>query len=64
VLYPPYRVERGYPLQKLGSGPCVLSQLHIRILNPWHTLYNFHGRNWSLTLVLTTQGTPVSLQCS
>ena len=49
----PYRWERGLPLQKAGTGTTTVSQLHIRVFNPWHQLYEFNGHNWSITLQLT-----------
>jgi hypothetical protein len=51
-LYPPFKIERGNPMQKTGTGVSYATQLHITIWNPWHTLYKFHGREWSMTLVL------------
>ena len=64
ALYPQIRVERGYPLQKVGTGPSVLTQLHVRVLTPWHGLWQFHGREWSCSIVLAAQGTPVATHCS
>ena len=51
-LYPNFKIERGNPMQKTGTGVSYATQLHITIWNPWHTLYKFHGREWSMTLIL------------
>lgn len=51
VIYPAYRLERVYPMQKIMQGIQVVTYLDIAILNPWHDPYQLHGRNWSATLV-------------
>lgn len=51
VIYPPYRLERIYPMQKILQGIEIVDHIFIRILNPDHSLYHFHGRNWSATIV-------------
>ena len=63
VCYPALRMERGYPLQKTGTGTSVISQLHVRVLNPWHELYRFHGRNWSCSVVFASQAALVATTC-
>lgn len=52
VVYPNLRMERHYPIEAIFRSSKLISSLHVRIYNPNHTLYNFHGRNWSMTLVL------------
>ena len=54
VLYPPFSEKRHVPVQAISTGLTVLSSLHVRIYNPWHQLYHFHGRNWSMTLILSS----------
>jgi len=54
VLYPPFKEMRMTPIQAIGTGVSVVSSLHLRILNPWHQLYELHGRNWSITVILAT----------
>lgn len=54
VLYPPFKEMRMTPIQAIGTGVSVVSSLHLRLLNPWHQLYELHGRNWSLTLILAS----------
>ena len=51
-LYPPFKTERQYPLQAIGTGVSTLTSVFVTVYNPWHALYRFHGRNHSLTLVL------------
>jgi hypothetical protein len=54
VLYPPFKEMRMTPIQAVGTGVSVVSQLRLRILNPWHQLYQLHGRNWSFTVILAS----------
>ena len=42
------------PQEAIFQGLKIINQLHFRILNPDHTLYHFHGQNWSATLVFVT----------
>lgn len=51
-LFPPFKVERGYPMSRSGTGVTVITQMHILLLNPWHQPVRFHGREWSFTLIL------------
>ena len=62
-LYPGFKLERGYPIQKTATGVSVLSNLHIMVLNPWHEPYQFHGRDWSFTLVTAASGKPGITEC-
>jgi hypothetical protein len=52
AIYPGYRLDRVYPMEVTYQGLQIINQVHFRILTPDHNLYNFHGRNWSMTLVL------------
>lgn len=64
ILYPEFRVERIYPMNMYMPEVQTIVHLKIRILNPDHTLYQFHGRNWSATLVFTIQeNTNLQLSC-
>lgn len=53
IVFPQIRVERVYAMQVKYSSPINFLGLRVRILNPDHELYTFHGRNWSGTLVLS-----------
>lgn len=53
-LHCPFRTERNIPMQSTSTGVTSISSLHVRIYNPDHTLYRFHGRNFSLTLTFST----------
>lgn len=63
VLMPPYAERRMTPIQAISSGVSVASRLHLRILNPWHQLYEFHGRNWSMTIIMATNTKAARTDC-
>lgn len=63
LLYPPFKMERMTPMQKVATGVTMITNLHVKILNPWHQPYNFHGRNWSMTLVIASAARPVQALC-
>ena len=63
VLAPEMRLERIYPIESLFQNPKLINQLKFRILNPNHTLYQMHGRDWSATLVFMVVGGSVNLGC-
>lgn len=56
AIYPGYRLDRVYPMEVVFQGLQVINQVHFRFRTPDHKLYNFHGRNWSMTLVLQVVG--------
>ena len=51
VLFANFRYERTSGVMRLGTGVSYVSDLRIRLLTPWHTLWPLHGKNWSATLV-------------
>lgn len=53
VCYPELRVERVVPMVITFPTSNFVKGFGIKILNPDHTPYKFHGRDWSGTLVLT-----------
>jgi hypothetical protein len=63
VLYPPFKEMRMTPIQAVGTGVSVVSSLHLRLLNPWHQLYEMHGRNWSMTVILATNTKAARTDC-
>lgn len=63
VMYPGLRFERNYPIEAIFQGNRTINQLHVRIYNPNHTLYNFHGKDWSMTLVLVIAGATGAQMC-
>ena len=63
VLYPPFKETRMTPIQAVGTGVSVVSSLHLRLLNPWHQLYELHGRNWSMTVILASGTKPARTDC-
>jgi hypothetical protein len=56
-----YSIERLYPMQKIMQGNHKMTQLNMSIFNPDHTLFNFHGKNWSGTLTFVTASTAGAL---
>ena len=63
VILLPFNLQRLYPMQILLQGIMVVTRLKIQILNPDHTLYHFHGKDWSATLTLITPTRSVNLNC-
>lgn len=63
LLYPFFKLDRGIPMAKSGTGVSVISQLEISLLNPWYTPYQFHGREWSFTVVFGTATQPARTHC-
>jgi len=63
VLYAPFKLERNYPIQQVATGSVILNRFRVRWWTPWHTLYNFHGRNWSATFVSASPNRPVRTEC-
>ena len=51
ILFPQVRMERLYPMSEQGLGLTNLSLIKLAVRNPDNTLYNFHGCDWSATLV-------------
>jgi hypothetical protein len=51
ILYPQFRMERSFPFHMNIPDLRVITRVQIRILNPDHSLYRLHNRDWSFTLV-------------
>lgn len=51
IMYPNYQTQRLYPQQANFQTTNQIRKIHITFLNPDHTLYHFHGADWSGTLV-------------
>lgn len=51
ILYPQFRMERSFPFHMIIPDLRVITRVQIRILNPDHSLYKLHNRDWSFTLV-------------
>lgn len=51
ILYPQYRLERIFPIRMQLHDMKTINRMHIQILNPDHTLYQLHGKDWSATIV-------------
>lgn len=63
IAYPQLRQERAVPQEVNFQGLKVINQLHIRILNPNHTLYHFHGSDWSATMIFIVSGLTGAQSC-
>jgi hypothetical protein len=51
VLFSNFRYERTAGITRLATGLSYVSDLRIRLLTPWHTVWPLHGLEWSCTLV-------------
>jgi len=58
-----YSIERLYPMQQVMQGNKKVTKLRMMMCNPDHSPYNFHGKNWSGTLVFVTASVPGALGC-
>jgi hypothetical protein len=54
VILPHPWLDRFYPMKSTFCTEIRLEQVHIRLLNPDHTLYQLHGHEWSATIRLNT----------
>jgi hypothetical protein len=52
ILYPQYRMERMFPIQMYLPDLRILNRMKFALLNPDHSLYQLHGKNWSCTIVM------------
>lgn len=50
ILYPQYRMERSFPFHMVLPDLRIINRVQVRLLNPDHSLYQLHGRDWSMTL--------------
>lgn len=63
IAYPQLRQERAVPQEAIYQGLKIINNLRLRVLTPYHELYNFHGSNWSATLVFTTSSLSGAQTC-
>jgi len=63
VLYPQYRMERMFPIQMYLPDLRTINRMKFRFLNPDHTLYQLHGRDWSMTLVFVVLEKQIQQLC-
>lgn len=54
VLYPNFRLERLYPLVMYLPQVKTITQMSFILLNPDHTPYQLHGKEWSGTICFAT----------
>lgn len=63
ILYPQFRMERSFPFQMYLPDLRIINRVQVRILNPNHSLYRFHGKNWSFTLNFTAIEKSINQLC-
>lgn len=63
ILYPQFRMERSFPFHMIIPDMRVITRVQVRILNPDHTLYQFHNRQWSMTLVFAAVEKSINQLC-
>jgi len=51
TLFPAYKQDRLPVVPYIFNGGRGITTMRIRILNPDHSLFQFHGRNWSGSIV-------------
>lgn len=50
IIYPNFKNERIFPFNGFIQQLAVMNKLTLELLNPDHSVYKFHGCNWSGTL--------------
>lgn len=63
ILYPQFRMERNFPFQMIIPDLRAINRVKIRILNPDHSLYRLHARNFSFTLVFHAVNKSINQLC-
>lgn len=63
ILYPQYRLERGLSYNMALSDLRFVDRITIRLLNPDHTLYEMHGKEWSCSLILRCLEKSIQMTC-
>lgn len=58
-----YSIERLFPMMMVLPGNQKIGSMRMAIYNPDHTLYHFHGSQWSGTIVMVTPTTSGALLC-
>jgi len=61
--YPAFKLERNVPQIMYLSDLQQITKLRLTVLNPDHSCYQFHGRNWSGTLVFVAAEAQLSTVC-
>lgn len=63
VLYPEYTLQRIYPMSMNLPQVDQITKVKFEFLNPDHTPYQFHGKEWSATLVFLVPEATSTLNC-
>ena len=63
ILYPQFRMERSFPFHMTIPDLRIINRVQIRILNPDHSLYKLHNRDWSFTLVFHSVEKSINQLC-
>jgi hypothetical protein len=52
ILYPEWRLERNTLMNDFFPQVNTIDKVHFVFLNPDHTQYQFHGKNWSASITM------------
>jgi len=63
ILYPQFRLERNYPMIMYVPSVVQVEKMHFIFLNPDHTPYQFHGKQWSCTLNMAVPEAQLEMTC-
>jgi hypothetical protein len=63
IIYPQFRMERNFPFTMIIPDLRIINRVQIRILNPNHSPYKLHGRNFSFTLVMQSVMKSINQLC-
>ena len=63
ILYPQLRLERILQYHMTFADTKTVNRVKIRILNPDHTLYRLHGKDFSFSLALQAMEKSMNLLC-
>lgn len=63
ILYPQFRMERSFPFHMAIPDLRIINRVQIRILNPDHSLYKLHNRNFSFTLTFHAVEKSINQAC-
>jgi len=63
ILFPAIRVERLFPMRMILPQVSTVNRMRFRILNPDHSLYQLHGKEWSATICFVVPEAHVQTLC-
>ena len=63
AMFSNFNLERYYKAEVTSTGINVVNSFHVRIWNPWHQIYNFHGKNWNAALSFVHVTKAIRTEC-